>query len=254
MKKKAYNLALSEAKSTATQLRLNALLYLFVADDDMEEWKSIAGVEGAYISSFGRAKSVVNGKETILKPQLYKRKGKNLKPKYRVYFDRRSTQGKAFYIFIHNAVADAFLKTGSGRVLFKDGNTSNNKAENLVRMYDSETEQCEHIVKELRKSDSSINIAAIKFINGDSSLIYSELFSFYDEFTRKIIKLYRVDKGVSEDCFMSALEKFVLRIKTGIIDGEKNAVGLFWSLIKFEARKAITLMYQNVELKENINH
>lgn len=220
----------------------------------MEIWKEIAGINGGYISNKGRAKSVTSRGEKILTPQLYKRKNKNLKDKNRVYFDRRSTQGKAFYVFIHNAVADAFLTTGKGNVLFKDGNTLNCEAENLVRMYDSETEDCGYIVDNLKECDNPINNAAIQFIRGNKDDIYMELIKYFDDFTRKISYSYRIDDAACADCFYSAMEKFILRIKSGILDAKKNAVGLFWSMVKFEAIKVVVNNGKLVEWSDNAGY
>ena len=93
-----------------------------------EYWKDVEGFEGLYkISNQGIVKSLKdnhgNNREKILKPQ----KDKNY------LFVRLYKDGKAKKCYIQRLVANAFIPNSKNMLVInhKDGNTFNNKVDNL---------------------------------------------------------------------------------------------------------------------------
>lgn len=112
-------------------------------DNNTETWKPIDGYEGLYeVSNMGRVKRLDSSvasrwgktrihKGSILKP-IPDKDGYLKKQLYK--------NGKGKYCFIHRLVANAFIENPKGKlqVNHKDGNKSNNHAENLDWVTQSE--------------------------------------------------------------------------------------------------------------------
>lgn len=90
-----------------------------------EVWKDIECYEGLYqVSNIGRIKSLKNGKERILKPQL------SYKGYYRIALYKK---GKGTIYSVHRLVAEGFIPNPNNLPIInhKDENKLNNNSKNL---------------------------------------------------------------------------------------------------------------------------
>lgn len=156
------------------------------------EWKKIPGIVGGYINKDGVAKSVVKSKETILKRQIYQRHAGGEKS-YRVMFDRRRTQGKAFYKFVGTLVAENFCKQDGmyGRIFYKDGNRLNPRAENLTytsfnhKKWDSELKQ--KVLQYVKRKDTDFDRNLYKYLDkGNEIYLRKAIKCVESKFTKAI--------------------------------------------------------------------
>nr|DAG76872.1 MAG TPA: homing endonuclease [Caudoviricetes sp.] len=177
--------------------------------NENEIWKPLVGYETEYlISSYGRLKSIKHGKSIILKPHINTRNG------YVYYLV--SKNGKSKNSRAHRLVALTFIPTSNTKlqVNHKDGNKTNNRAdnlewctqsENMIHAYKMGLEKPRGL-KVIRLDDGKIFETAteavlavggrlsnlvLRVCRGERSHYREQHFAFYDDYINGTIPEYK---------------------------------------------------------------
>lgn len=215
---------------------------IHIANLPGELWADIEEAEGYQVSNMGRIKSLL-GRGRLMTPQLEKRSHmkKTLK---RVYLDRRATRDWVKFLYIHLEVARAFIpnKFNSFRVIFKNGDTLDCRADNIEWWWDNPPVNNDGLIQFRKSVQSELGMKVLGFIDGNQSA----LDSFVRDSTPKIRQILQSEfKGVCGDSVNEAvcvafsegmrdikrgmlksdtyIERWFLRIaKNGLLDGLRS--------------------------------
>jgi len=217
-----------------------------------EVFKKIVEVDGGYVSNFGNCISVTKRKTTQgyklreykIKPTIYKKKSKhNNTTMFRVMFDRRKTQGKAFYLFLDKLVAKYFIesKGGHGRLLHKDGDKLNCHYKNIMYMYDYEGVADDHTLRWYKSNlTTPLGIASYEYIKGNKLLIASELNALSTIMSIRVGRFFKLSDDEGRECFWEASSRLMQMLYTGVLiprEGQLcNPEGLLWWMTKSKAK------------------
>lgn len=194
-----------------------------------EQWKKIEDIDGAYVSNWGRVKSITRLGEKILKPQVYYRYEKS-EPRLRVMIDRRRTQGKAFYPFLHTLVAQYFLPpSDSSKLIFRDGNPFYCGAFNLAWMYDFNTEVDHVTLSKYSKFTTEFGKAVYNYCTGDDSGLQKHLARWSLSMPKIYAKRYSLSETEADEAYWEGAARFMQKLRTGNIRGEDTLEGFLFS-------------------------
>lgn len=201
-----------------------------------EEWKEIEEVDGAFVSNYGRVKSITSRGERILKPQVYQRH-ENDEPRLRVMIDRKKTQGKVFYPFLHTLVAKYFLpKSDSSKLIFRDGNPFYCGAFNLAWLYDFATKADHATLQRYSEFKTEIGKAVYQYCKGCDKDLQRVLARWSTSMPRIYMARYQLSETEADEAYWKGATRFMQKSLTGYITDEDRAEGLLFSMGNVEAR------------------
>ena len=193
-----------------------------------ELWCDIEDAEGFAVSSRGRVKTNT-GIEKLVTPQIETRK-RNHTPRQRVYLDRRAKLGWVKYLYVHVEVAKCFVenKTDSNKVIFKDGDTLNCEAVNLVWFWDEPPMYPENLTLLKETAATDAGLAVVKFIDGDRSALNSLIISMQPRLRGKLNYMFGQNhQDKIDDAVQYAISEGVQRITRGMLKNDENIPGYF---------------------------
>lgn len=223
-------------------------------DREGEVWKNIPGIEGAYVSNFGRAKSVTDYYgERLLTPQVYKKKNFNAPKRLRVMFDRRKQGGKAHYIFLAREVCKLFvapLPSKNTKIIHRDGDTLNCSAFNLAWSEGYDT-FADHMTKAAySKMNTPLGIAAFKYFNGDRSPLDSTLAVLEKSITRRVSGRFRLSALEASEAYWDVVNRFIQKLPTGTYKTFEEQEKVLFLLVRETARYKNMIKFKEVSIHQ----
>lgn len=198
-----------------------------------ELWADIEEAEGYQVSNMGRVKSLV-GRGQLITPQKEHRKHMQ-NPYYRVYLDRRATRGWVKFLYVHIEVAKAFLPNphNDKRIVFKDGNSLNCKADNLAWFWEEPPVYREKLAQFRASVTSDLGRKVLAFIDGNDQALNPFIMQHTPRLKRKLrYRFGSVCGTMLEEAVHLAFSKGLRDIKRGLLVADDNIPGWFNTIAK----------------------
>jgi len=212
-----------------------------------EEWKAINGIDNAYISSLGRVMSWTKKfGEKVLKPYISKRR-KNSSPRLRVFLSRKTTQGRVFNVFVHTLVAKHFLPDSDcSKIVFRDKDTLNCRAENLAGLYDFNTVADHRTLQHYSKFKSVLGKACYQHCLLNKTPLEKEIGRWALSMPHMVTRRFNLSEVEVSEAYWLAATKFIQRVPLGFIENEDTSEGLLFTMMKNEAKYMAIRKYKFV--------
>ena len=211
-----------------------------------EIWKPVKDIEGAYVSNWGNVKSITTHGEKILKPQVYRRRKHN-EPRLRVMIDRKRTQGKVFYPFLHTLVAEYFLPpSDSSKLIFRDGNPLYCGVFNLAWMHDFNTEADHNVLSKYSKFTTDFGKAVYLYCTGDDSQIQKHLARWSLSMPRIYSTRYGLSETEADEAYWLGATQFMQKVRIGYIKNEETIEGFLFTSGNLKAKYMKISKYKDI--------